>query len=156
LDNLVRITLLYSFGDEPDGEIPKAGLIRDASGNLYGTTLYGGAAGFGAIFKISAANSETVLHSFSGGADGALPSAALLMDNLGNLYGTTLEGGTAGVGTVFRLDSKGNETVIHSFRGRPDGAEPEGRLTMDASGNLYGTALNQGAYNAGIVFKIGR
>jgi len=104
--------VLHSFTDSPDGASPYAGLLRDASGSLYGTTTYGGATGKGTVFKLDTAGTMTVLHSFAGGSDGENPDAALIMDASGNLYGTTLAGGngaqcpfgvTNGCGTVFKL-----------------------------------------------------
>src|SRR5258708_503402 len=107
-----------------------------------------------------------VLYNFKGAPDGANPIAALIMDAAGNLYGTTLNGGSptcspgggpVGCGTVFRLDPSGNETVLHSFTGPPDGIEPWAGLLMDAAGNLYGTTLIGGSASGfpyGTVFKL--
>jgi uncharacterized repeat protein (TIGR03803 family) len=91
------------------GENPYAGVIRDSAGNLYGTTFEGGAPkGFyGVVYKLDKAGRETVLHSFTGGADGAYPEAGLIRDSAGNLYGTTEQGGTAGAGVVYKLDTAG-------------------------------------------------
>jgi uncharacterized repeat protein (TIGR03803 family) len=85
----VTFTLLYSFKGGTDGATPVAGLIRDAAGNLYGTSLYGGTFGNGTVFKLDTTGTETVLHSFAGGADGSGPQAGLLRDAAGNFYGTT-------------------------------------------------------------------
>jgi uncharacterized repeat protein (TIGR03803 family) len=111
-----------------------------------------------------AAQAFSVLHSFTGPPDGAFPSyGSLVRDSAGNLYGTTPAGGTsttcssastAGCGVVFKLDPTGNETVLYSFSGVPDGADPEGSLVLDASGNLYGTTSQGGASNLGTVFKL--
>jgi uncharacterized repeat protein (TIGR03803 family) len=95
-----------------------------------------------------------VLHSFTGAPDGAGPSAGLIRDATGNLYGTTYLGGAYGWGTVFKRDRAGNETVLHSFTSGHDGAVPLGGLIRDAEGNLYGTAYYGGAYGAGTVFKM--
>jgi uncharacterized repeat protein (TIGR03803 family) len=93
-------TTLHSFSG-PDGAQP-AGLIRDVTGTFYGTTTKGGAFGLGTVFKLSSGN-ESVLHSFTGGADGATPTSDLILDAAGNLYGATSRGGTSGFGTVFKL-----------------------------------------------------
>ena len=86
-----------------DGANPYAGLIRDAAGNLYGTTAFGGASNHGVVFKLTPYGSETVLHSFTGGTDGWAPFAGLIRDAAGNLYGTTASGGAYGEGVVFKL-----------------------------------------------------
>jgi uncharacterized repeat protein (TIGR03803 family) len=149
---------LYSFKGGTDGSGPYDGLVRDGAGNLYGTTYRGGAFGSGAVFKVSATGTETVLHSFAGGADGANPYAGLIRDSVGNLYGTTLHGGTSSGGIAFRLDKLGNETVLYNFGAVPtDGTEPMAGLIRDAStGNLYGTTYFGGASGAaqGTVFKL--
>src|SRR5271157_4984795 len=99
-------SVLYTFTGSPDGAFPVAGLVRDAQGNLYGTTQGGGARGAGTVFKVDTTGKETVLYSFTGGADGAYPGAGLLRDAQGNLYGTTVYGGdlacTNGCGTGSR------------------------------------------------------
>jgi uncharacterized repeat protein (TIGR03803 family) len=144
-----------------DGANPAAGLIADKQGNLYGTTSQGGPinSGAGTVFKLTAPATlggtwtETVLHSF-GGADGAHPVAGVVQDSAGNLYGTTNEGGAFNNGTVFKLDVAGNQTVLYSFNGSPDGVYPYGAVTLDGAGNLYGTTTRGGAFNSGTVFKI--
>ncbi|MBA3913146.1 MAG: hypothetical protein H0X25_04685 [Acidobacteriales bacterium] len=145
LDPLGKETVLYTFKGAPDGEYPN-GLIGDAEGSLYGTTQSGGTSdacpqlnGCGTVFRLDASGVETVLYSFSGGADGATPYSKLLRDKAGTLYGTTLNGGTAGYGTVFKVDVAGGETVLHSFLGGTDGESPYSPLIPDAAGNLYGT-----------------
>jgi len=161
-------TVLYSFADKPDGAYPKAGLIMDSSGNLFGTTYFGGTYNFGAVFELvksSGTYTETVLYSFAANADGAYPQAGLLMDTAGNLYGTTSQGGPGsanGLGTVFELvNSSGTygEKLIFSFGSAtncagPDGSTPQSELIMDASGNLYGTTAQGGANGYGTVFEI--
>ena len=101
----------------------------DALGNLYATTGGGGAFGGGTVFRLDSARNETVLHNFAGSPDdGAGPSGALILDTAGNLYGATYQGGAncfQGCGTVFKVDTSGNETLVHSFTGSPsDGALP--------------------------------
>jgi uncharacterized repeat protein (TIGR03803 family) len=159
-------TVLYSFvgGVYRDGQYPYAGVIRDAAGNLYGTTYGGGSYGLGAVYKLSSSGTETVLYNFSGdGADGAYPYGGLIMDAEGNLYGTTEYGGGLDKGTVFKLSTSGEETVLHSFgaqwvaaRVAGDGAYPFGGLIIDAEGNLYGTTNQGGAYNVGTVFEVSK
>ena len=154
-------TVLYSFGSSSaDGWYPQVGLIADASGNLYGTTYQGGAYGFGTVFKLTPSKSvpwtETVLYSFgSSSADGQGPLAGLIADASGNLYGTTFNGGTSDLGTVFKLTPSGSETILHSFSGFPsDGAYPQAGLIADASGNFYSTTNQGGASNGGTVFEV--
>ncbi len=95
--------MLYSFAGSPDGASPVAALIHDAAGTLYGTTQNGGAFNDGTVFKLDTTGEETVLHSFTGAADGKSPDAALIRDAGGNLYGTTYGGGAFGFGTVFKI-----------------------------------------------------
>jgi uncharacterized repeat protein (TIGR03803 family) len=130
-------------------------LIRDSKGNLYGTTNGGGASGAGVVFKIDTSGNETVLYSFTGGADGDGPFAGVIRDSAGNLYGTTYGGGASGAGVVFKVDTSGSETVLYSFTGGADGANPFWvTLARDSKGNLYGTTQFGGASNAGLVFKV--
>src|SRR5271157_5652562 len=157
-------SVLHSFPGSPDGANPYAGLVRDAQGNLYGTTVNGGAQAKGTVFKVDATGNETVLYSFTGaGGDGASPTGLLVRDAQGNLYGTTVFGGASGKGTVFKVDATGNETVLYSFTGAGgDGANPEAGVVQDAQGNLYGTTAYGGAgncsngsfYGCGAVFKV--
>ena len=155
-------TVLYSFTGGTDGSNPNAAVILDSSGNLYGTTTYGGAYGFGTLFKVSARGEETVLYAFTGGTDGANPYAALVRDTKGNLYGTTLYGGGVvnsscpdGCGTVFEVNSVGKEIVLHSFAATAeDGYYPFAGLVRDSAGNLYGTTIYGGAYGWGTVFTV--
>jgi uncharacterized repeat protein (TIGR03803 family) len=164
IENGKKKTVLHSFAGYPtDGAYPLAGLLRDAAGNLYGTTSGGGAdgnVGFGTIFKIDTTGTETVLYSFTGGSDGRLPQSSLVMDAKGNLYGTTTYGGDlscnsgAGCGAVFKLDTSGKERVLHSFAG-PDGAFPEAGVIWGTDGNLYGTTDGGGA-GYGTVFTLSK
>jgi uncharacterized repeat protein (TIGR03803 family) len=157
LDENGKETVLYSFRGHRrgDGASPYAGLVRDAAGSLYGTTLTGGASGGGTIFKVDKTGREAVLYSFTGtGGDGANPYAGLVRDAKGNLYGTTFHGGASGYGTVFVLDTSGTETVLYSFSGIPDGANPYDALIRDSNGNLYGTTLSGGASGGGTIFKV--
>jgi uncharacterized repeat protein (TIGR03803 family) len=156
-------SVLHSFCSLPkcaDGANTHASLIFDAMGNLYGGTIQGGAGGLGAVFELTpnadGSWTESVLHSFTG-PDGAGPFASLTFDVAGNLYGTTVGGGTSNDGTVFKLtlNSKGKwkESVLHSFT-KPVGANPYATLVFDAVGNLYGTTANGGSVNDGVVFKL--
>jgi uncharacterized repeat protein (TIGR03803 family) len=95
-----------------------------------------------------------VLHDFTGGADGSTPTGILLRDPAGNLYGTTLYGGTFDKGTVYELDPTGKETILHSFTGGSDGGNPFGGLIRDSQGNLYGTTEHGGTFGFGTVYKI--
>jgi len=124
--------VLYNFtGVNGDGSNPQAALISDNAGNLYGTTFSGGGtgcggSGCGTVFKLSKSGTVTVLYSFKGGSDGADPFSALIRDASGNLYGDTYVGGddtcpAGGCGIVYKIDSAGNETILHSFTGVPMG-----------------------------------
>lgn len=165
LDSTGTLTVLYSFAGSPDGAFPfpYASLIRDAAGNLYGTTSQGGGMaigcnstnGCGTVFKVDTTGVETVLHSFTGPPDGADPIVGLVLGANGNLYGTTQFGGASGAGTLFRIDITGVETVLHNFSGPPlDGWYPMSSLTRDSAGNFYGTTGAGGASGRGTVFKL--
>jgi uncharacterized repeat protein (TIGR03803 family) len=156
-------SLLWSFGDIPDGASPSSydgALIMDTNGNLYGTTLIGGAYAAGAIFKLTPDGNESVLWSFGNGIDGQYPYAGVITDASGHLYGTTYAGGTAGAGTVFELippsttGGTWTESILWSFGNGTDGAGPFAGLIMDASGSLYGTTNAGGADSEGTVFKL--
>jgi|SRR5579863_6279683 len=148
--------VLHVFTGGADGGYPfYGGVVRDPVGNLYGTTSFGGAHQyFGTVFKVNKAGTQTVLYSFTGGADGGQPNASLIRDAAGNLYGTTIGGGASGHGTVFKLDKTGKETVLYSFAGGADAASPNANLLRDAAGNLYGTTVAGGASGGGTVFKL--
>jgi uncharacterized repeat protein (TIGR03803 family) len=165
-------TVLYSFlafnDSASDGGVPQSGLVEDAAGNLYGTTVFGGtlscnslhpATGCGTVFELSHNSSgqwtETVLYRFTGNADGGEPNSGLTIDSEGNLYGTTIAGGdlncsplgSSGCGTVFKLthgSSGWTESVLYAFPGGVNGFEPESTLVRDSAGNLYGTTPNGG------------
>jgi uncharacterized repeat protein (TIGR03803 family) len=152
-------SVLYSFQCGPnDGEYPNGNLIADSGGNLYGTTMSGGAFEQGTAYELSADGTETVLHSFAGPpADGTYPQAGLVRDAAGNLYGTTVYGGSFGDGdgTVFEVSASGEETVLYNFGGfLTDGVFPEAGLVRDDAGNLYGTASVGGAFRDGTVFRV--
>jgi uncharacterized repeat protein (TIGR03803 family) len=170
-----QLTTLYNF-DWSYGVYPNGGLIADASGNLYGTTVNGGTAvnaqcngaqGCGVVFEFSTTGTYSILYSFTGqNGDGANPIASLYRDAVGNLYGTTQYGGNTGCqscgggGTVFKLTPAGQETVLYDFpNGGPGPWSPWGGVTLDANGNLYGTTFWGGStgcdgFGCGAVFEI--
>ena len=149
-------TVLYNFTNGKDGGRPLAGLIRDAAGNLYGTTALGGLFGGGTVFMIDTSNQETVIFApFPGRGQGAFPQAGVIMDAAGNFYGTTGGGGSDDGGTVWKYTpSMRLLTLLHSFTGGNDGKTPQGGLIRDAAGNLYGTTAFGGPVGGGTVFKI--
>jgi uncharacterized repeat protein (TIGR03803 family) len=149
--------LLWSFENGTDGANPVGGVVLGKMATLYGTTSSGGMYGSGTVFKVTLSGSEMVIHSFANNdMDGVTPYAGLVMDKLGNLYGTTVAGGgTGGVsGIVFEMTPSGAETILHNFGATGDGAFPWGGLVFDKSGNLYGTTLDGGANGFGTVFKV--
>ena len=156
-----KMSILDGFKGTPHAGFPYGGLIADASGNLYGTTYYGGANGLGSVFKLTRSRgkwSERVLYSFRTGTDGNSPTSTLVFDSHGNLYGTTSAGGDAnGDGTVFKLTpasrGKWTESVVYRFKNNPDGANPYYGLVLDKAGNLYGTTAI-GGVSAGVVFEL--
>jgi uncharacterized repeat protein (TIGR03803 family) len=167
-------TVLYSFMGGVDGANPEGSpVILDAAGNLYGTTALGGdlsctitsGYGCGTVWKLDTSGNFTVLYTFTGGTDGGLPEAGLVMDTSGNLYGDAGAGGDlscvppSGCGVVFKIDSSGNFSVIHTFvGGANDGAGPLATLLRDSDGNLYGTTVAGGGQSCeigcGVVFKL--
>ena len=131
--------------------------MRDSAGNLYGTTYIGGLNYRGTVFELDPNGIESILYDFgsTGAGDGAYPSGTLVRDPAGSLYGTTMQGGAVGAGTVFKLDSNNNETIIHSFAATAaDGAVPGGGVLRDGAGNLYGTTSEGGSLLYGTVFKL--
>jgi uncharacterized repeat protein (TIGR03803 family) len=151
---------LYSFRGQPDGVFPYGALLFDASGNIYGTTYYGGANGIGTVYKLSPQPTgewdENVLYSFQEGADGNSPISNLVFDQSGNLYGTTSEGGL-GSGTIFKLSpvsgGQWTETVVHAFQGPPDGGFSYNGMVVDPFGNFYGATVHGGDNNDGSIYK---
>jgi uncharacterized repeat protein (TIGR03803 family) len=172
-------TILYSFCNTgnpftcPDGSGPLAGLIMDVSGNLYGTTYFGGTSGYGTVFRLSPPSggignwTETVLWNFAPNEknNGSAPGFGKLnMDGAGNIYGTTSQGGLKNRGIVFELSPAGdgsyNASILHSFSG-PDGALPQYGVAINKTGNLYGTtqlggnpACTGGAGGCGLVYEL--
>jgi uncharacterized repeat protein (TIGR03803 family) len=150
--------VLYEFQGPPDGYNPSGSMIFDASGNLYGTTENGGTGRGGTVFELTHTADgwmESVLYSFQGGTDGGEPNSTLVMDEAGNLYGTTEFGGSGGCtsgdgcGIVFALTPPATqggpwiESILYAFQGNTDGAYPNG-VILDKFGNLYGTTYNGG------------
>jgi uncharacterized repeat protein (TIGR03803 family) len=159
------LSTLYTFGGGNDGIDPGA-LVRGRAGNLYGVTVQGGdgadcsivgASGCGTLYKLAPDGTKTILHSFQGGTDGALPYG-LNIDSAGNLYGVTGYGGfqshNRGFGTVFGMTAGGVYSVLYAFQGGSDGLVPSGNLARDEAGNLYGATSDAGATSNGTVFKL--
>lgn len=160
---------LYDFGAPGDSAVPYAPLVIGPDGALYGTASAGGNHNQGTVFRLTPPATfcrsvscpwiETVLHSFGGSEDGAVPYGAVVFDGAGNLYGTTDYGGTDNGGVVFELTRTGaswTETLLHSFTGAPDGSGPMSGLAIDAAGNLYGTNTGGGTDLGGTVYQVTR
>jgi uncharacterized repeat protein (TIGR03803 family) len=161
LSNNGILTVLHSFaGGTKDGDNPNAGVTLDDEGNLYGTASGGGASNYGIVFKISKAGKYSILHNFSGWkTDGCDPEGGLVIDGDKNLYGTTNACGSSGIGrgdgAVFKIDARGNETLLHSFLGS-DGSGPSGNLFRDQDGNLFGTTQYGGSPGGGTVYELSK
>jgi uncharacterized repeat protein (TIGR03803 family) len=159
LDSSGKTSVLHGFTNGNDGGTPLAGLVKDSRDNLYGTASTGGAFGKGAIFEISSVGKLTTLYSFTGGADGASPSASLILDSAGNLYSTAFSGGNdAGDGTLFEwIKSTGKLDVLYTFCSQPgcsDGENPSEAVVKDSQGRFYGTTFaGGGSSNDGIVWE---
>ena len=164
--------VLHNFSDTGnDGYLPASGLVFDAAGNLYGTTVYGGnescvglgsGTGCGMVFQLTPTGEswrEKIVHKFNSGMDGYNPTAAVILDTAGNLYGTTSTGGAHNVGMAFELTPAANgnwkETILHTFNSvGKNGDGPDSALSLDAAGNLYGTAANGGNGGLGTAFEL--
>ena len=148
-----ELTTLATFTGA-NGANPLGTVISDAAGDLFGTTGYGGANGYGTVFEIAKSTGKlTTLATFTG-ANGATPAGSLTIDAEGDLFGTTANGGAAGDGTVFEIaKSTGELTTLATFTGA-NGEHPERGLTIDAAGDLFGTTFRGGADNDGTVFEI--
>jgi uncharacterized repeat protein (TIGR03803 family) len=150
---------LYQFKGSSDGLRPKAGVTLDAAGNIYGTTQQGGGScSCGTVYKLTPTGTETIIHSFTGGADGLEPWSGVVFDSAGNLYGTTQAGGTGCTfecGTLFKIKPNGNKTVVHNFGvDIEDGGAPMGGLIFDNTGTLWGTTLEGGNSVRGTLYKV--
>jgi uncharacterized repeat protein (TIGR03803 family) len=152
-------SFLYSFQGGTDGTGPLGNLIADKTGALFGTTQAGGASNSGTVFKMTPSGksyTESVLYFFQAGNDGAGPSASLVADKTGALFGTTSFGGVTNGGTVFKLTPSGSgysESILYAFRGGNDGAHPSSSLIADKAGALYGTTPG-GGVGYGTVFVL--
>jgi uncharacterized repeat protein (TIGR03803 family) len=165
-------TVIYQFGvlGSTDGAGPNGGLVFDKAGNFYGTTIAGGPDNAGTVFMLSPLQNgswqETILYSFcpgglqSGCPDGRQPAGGAIFDTAGNMYGTTVYGGSITEGSVFELSPPSQqggswtEQVLWSFGGEDDGNGPNGGLVIDAGGNLYGTTIGSLGQGAGLVFEL--
>jgi uncharacterized repeat protein (TIGR03803 family) len=158
-------TVLYNFLGTPDGQSSRYGVIFDSAGNLYGTTLAGGAYGSGTIFKLTPEEGggwkESVIHNFA--VSDGIPSYGLAIDRTGNLYGTTSANSPSTSGVVFKLspgsDGAWSYTILYAFPrlgSSGDGTDPESGVILDADGNLYGTTFHGGdnTYYSGAVFEV--
>lgn len=160
------VEVLHHFGED-DGEYPDTDLVMDAEGNLYGMTVQGGDFNSGTVFRLAPTPTgwvESILYSFTSGADGGQPYGGVTLDAEGNIYGTTVVGGSYagcpedGCGVVFKLTKTGagyTQRVIHAFQGgEADGSGPGGPLSFDAEGNLYGMTPGGGAFGMGVLFQL--
>ena len=135
---------------------PAARLTEGTDGDFYGTTYTGGAYGLGTVFKLTPAGALTVLHAFAGsGSDGNNPQSGLIQAGDGAFYGTTTFGGAIGGGTIYRVTSNGDWTLVHSFLENPtDGYFPCGDLILGRDGSLYGLTQLEGQMDAGCIFRL--
>jgi uncharacterized repeat protein (TIGR03803 family) len=154
IDTTGQESVLYSFTGGTDGAYPSGVLTLDTAGNLYGTTFgAGGPAWGGTVFKVDVAGNFTVLYTFNCAADGCNPGAGLTQDSAGNFYGTTVYGGSAFAGNVFKLDTGGNETSLYAFTGGADGGYPLSGVTSVGQAISTGprpTAATRARATAGI------
>lgn len=150
-----RNLTLYRFKGEDDGGRPIAGLVRGSDGNFYGTTLRSeGPCDCGTVYRISPHGNFTLLHTFTGGIDGAFPTGELVQAPDGSLYGVTSTGGASGFGTVFRLSKRGKLTTVYAFTGGFEGGNPTAGLTRGKDGYFYGSTGIGGSNNAGTIYRI--
>ena len=157
-------TVLHSFNDvqaKGDGFYPYASLLIDGAGNLYGTTFQGGKKRYGTVFELSPEGNgewaEAILYNFaSGTTDGANPAGSLIFGKNGDLYGTTVHGGSLKNGTIFELQPfAGRVRILHAFNPRGSGSvQPYAGFVADTTGNFYGTTTQGGDFNNGTVFEV--
>ena len=155
-----KVTVLYNFTGGSNGSFPSAPPIQGADGSFYGTTPYGGhktcngGAGCGTVYKLTRSGQFTTLHQFQS-KEGAVPPGPVVEGTDGNLYGTTVGGGTYNAGVVFKLTTAGKYTVLHNFDPYSDGKDPVGPLVQGSDGNFYGTTVaGRDGQIRGVVFKI--
>jgi uncharacterized repeat protein (TIGR03803 family) len=156
--------IIYSFEGGQDGEYADTDLVMDGAGNLYGTSVQGGAHASGTVWELSPSGdtwTHTVLYSFTGGADGGEPYKGVTLDADGNLYGTAVTGGgggcEGGCGVAYKLTNNGGtwtQSDIHAFSGGEDGAGPGARLTIGDDGNVYGMAPTGGDFGSGTLYQM--
>ncbi len=158
-----KLRVIHAFTGGADGAGGSAGrLLIDASGNIYGTCTTGGVKGFGTVYEISPNQSHwnfATLYAFKDNADGGLPYGSLVFDKFGNLYGTTYYAGAHDLGSIYKLthaSGRWTESVLYSFKGGSDGANPISSLVSDSTGNLYGTTSAGGdsGCDCGVIFKM--
>ena len=151
------LTTLLSFNGTNNGEQAIFPPVLGADGNLYGTTVAGGANQAGTLYRLTPDGTLTVLHSFSNRVDGATPRCSLVLASDGNFYGTTTLGGPGGGGTVFRATPGGTVTVLHAFNPYTDetnGTQPYGAVIQARDGRLYGTTATGGLYRNGTIYRL--
>ena len=175
LDSTGKETVIYSFTGGTDGNLPSSGLTVDSKGNAYGTTFYGGdlncelittTPGCGVVYKLTSTGKFSVVYAFTGSTDGAWPQG-VIPDSSGNLYGPAYYGGNLscpytgiGCGVIFKIDTTGKETAVYTFQDGTDGGIPNGFVTMDQSGNIYGATIYGGTLadcngaGCGVIFKV--
>jgi len=157
-------SVIFSFDGSSLGGYPDSDLVMDAAGNLYGSAVEGGTANGGVVFELTSGPSgwtQTILHNFTGELDGAEPYGGVTLDARGNVYGTAVTGGTGGgceggCGVLYELTQSGGlwtENVIHTFTGGADGPGPGGGVTIDASGNVFGTTPTGGSFGLGVIYE---
>ena len=147
------VSFLHSFTGGNDGAVPQTGLTQGTDGNFYGAAYQGGANSFGSIYKMTANGAVTAVYEFTGSDDGAYPYADLVQGKDGHFYGTTLEGGANGYGTVFSLATNGTLTTLAAFN-YSNGAYPQAGVILGADGSFYGTTLEGGAGGYGTIFNL--
>ena len=154
-----NITVLYTFRGDMDGSVPNGNVVFDAAGNMYGTTTYGGQYNYGTIWKLTSSGgswTESVLYSFDG-PHGSYPLSGAVLDNAGNLYGTTSTGGADGWGGVWELTNSGSGWSLqnlYSLTNQSDGRSLAGGVVFDSAGNLYASAQHGGQNSGGTVFRL--
>lgn len=153
LSNAATVTTLYGFEDDTDGAYPYDSLIQGSDGNLYGTAQQGGSNAYGSVFKMTTNGVVTSIYGFTAGNDGAYPYGGLIQGRDGKLYGTALEAGSNGYGTVFSLTTKGVLTTLVAFN-YTNGAYPEAGVIQGTDGGLYGTTYYGGSNGYGTVFRV--